>query len=495
MSAGGGAYPIVPPLPEFEERKSSDQTAAAGAGKTTQELAQVQEQALRDQAAAFEAQKAGTGEVRAQAEKAATIEAQGQQAEAGAAAYKLAQLSSPEALQADQMIERARQHVQQEQARLAAKPPPALFADSTGWDKVRKSIALTLGGFGDAIKARAAILAGHAPGAGDTVLRIIDMDVERQKAAIDKLRDSVVMSRTGLSDAEEARRELRQGVDLKAMAMVDAAKKLTAARLGALKIDQPAIDQHQAILALDQKKADFKAEYVKGLTTSLQSHWDKSTKTGTEEVHRVPTATGGAGNVPGQQAALARQVQVEAENLQKAPPLSEDTLQKLQSNELRAGAADESIASGPIKGIGATVGREVGAIPRNRYEGLSEQDRKTATSMDSMVQMLSHVMTGAGMTMSEATKKAGAFGFVPGDTPATMQDKLKRANELAGQFTRAPTTTPGAPPAAGTPAPSPPPSKERTEAIRSIKAHPSWRGLPNVQAIMKKYSIADAEVR
>jgi hypothetical protein len=294
---GAGVAVNFPGLPEFEKRDSKDTTNASHGGTTTQKLSDVQQQALGGIDQAAEAQKAGTGEVRTQAEKIAGVEAQGALDEQAAAKYKLDQLTSPAAYDADIAVSRARDNVKEQQARYAAMPPPSLFAAKDGWGKMRTAVSIGLAGMADAARARASILAGQGMPTYSTVTQLVEGEIARQKAAIDKQKDSVVMSRTGLSDAEDARRQLRGDIDLKAMAMLDNAKRLTTARLAAAKMDQPAIDQHQAILAIDAKKADLKADYVKGLTTTVQSGWDKSTKVGVDETHRAPTAGGGGGGV------------------------------------------------------------------------------------------------------------------------------------------------------------------------------------------------------
>lgn len=507
MSAGGGAYPIVPPLPEYERRDSKDTTASSKGGKTTQELSEVQQQALGGVDAATEAQKVGTGEVRQQAERVAGIEAQGALAEQGAAAWKLAQLSSQPALDADQAVARARDNVKAQQARYASMPAPALFADSTGWDKVRKSVAMALGGIGDAIRARAAILAHQGMPTLNTVGQIIDMDVERQKAAIDKQKDSVVMSRTGLSDAEEARRQLRGDIDIKAMAMLDNAKKLTVARLAAAKMDQPAIDQHQQILALDAKKADYKSEYVKGLTTSIQSGWDKSTKVGVDETHRVPTATGGGGGVEADKNAANFAV------LKNHGDWLANTMPGLSPDDVKAinrvmSTDDWMEGKGTVSSIASAAGldSETGISPRAK-EYLDRAHRAA--------EGLGRVQSGAAIGTVEGIRFMKSLTPRISDTPETLQMRAKNIVEdidARGQYMARPPRNPAAPavapagqpapaaaPTPGTkpPGPPPPPAANdlRSRVVAAMKADPARAGTPAGRVVMRKYGISPEELK
>lgn len=495
-AAGAGAVSVnFPGLPEYEQKKSTDTTSAAGGGTTTQALSPVQQQALDQQASAFDAQKAGTQEIADQAKANASIEAQGAAAELAAAQWKQDQLTSPAAYDADIAVARARQNVQDQQARYAAMPAPALFADRKGWDKAKGVIALLAGGISDAVAARAAILAHQSPPTTGALTRIIDMDIERQKANIDKLKDSVVMARTGLTDAEDARRQLRGDIDLKAMAMVDNAKKLTAMRLANQKIGQADIDQHQAILALDQKKADYKSEYVKGLTTSIQSRWDKSTKAGNETTNRSPTAGAGGGGVEADKnAANFAVLKNHGERLAaEMPSLSPEDIKAIN----RVMTTDDWISG---KGTVSAIAAAAGIDPET---GVSSRAKAYLDSAHRAAEGLGRVQSGAAIGTEEGKRFMQSLTPKISDTPKDLEMRAKNIREdinARGEFmARAPRNPGGVPPGQAAPAAAAPAPVQRspqaTALIAKLKAQPALRGSAAAKTAMKKFGVTEDDLK
>lgn len=433
MSAAGSAVAVnLPGLPEYEKR---DATVNPTFGKDTKtETLSPEQIAARDeQHARTEEEIAFTEKEKAQKLKAAAIDQQNADAALFAADAAEQLRTGPAAQKAAEYVTWARKHTRDEENRLAKMPAPALFADREGWGSVRLAVGMGLAGLGDGMMAAAMIRAGHAPSGRSTVSEIIDRDIARQRAAIDKQKDNVLIARTGIADAEEARRAVMADLDLKAKHMYKQAELLTRSRLAALKLDQATIDQTKEVLDLKRKQADHDAAYVANHSTTVTNRYD-SAKTTTETINRVPSASQ-EGKVPGQQAALARQALAELDKLDAGPLPSNATLKKVQDNALESSAADAAIEGAkPMSGTMSVLGRAADAIPRNRYEGLSERDRITIQTMDRSQQLLMHVMTGAGASVEEAKKKAEAFGWVAGDTPASMKAKIAGAKELAHQF-------------------------------------------------------------
>lgn len=374
----------------------------------------------------------------AQAEKVAGAELQNVEAaqfvEQGLEALR----TGPEAQKARDYIDMARARLRSEQDRLDKMPAPALFADRDAWGKVRLGVGFALAGLGDGMMAAAAIRAGHAPPTHSTAQTIIENDLNRQREAINKQRDTVVRARAGVDDAKEARNILLADVELKGKAMYRQLELLQRARLAALKLDQPSIDATKEILDANRAQKEQEAKFADAHGKNVKSRWD-SAKTTVEDINRTPATGGEAGKIPGQTAALARQALAEIDKLEKGPGLGPDALKTLQDNALVSGAADTAIErASPLTGPIAMAGRAIDAIPRNRYDKLSEQDRITAQTMDRMQQMLLHVMSGANAPTEEMKKKAESFGWVPNDTPASMKAKLQGARELMHQYTAQP---------------------------------------------------------
>jgi hypothetical protein len=461
-----------PALPEYEKRVSVT-GPSTGEDTKTERLSDEQKTKLGAVQDVASQEIAATAPVRALKEREAQIGQQDIEAQQFAADAEQNLRNGPEARAAQDYVDYARRRTREQEAKFDAAPPPALFADRNGWDSVRLAIGLGLAGLGDGMLAAAAIRAGHAPSNRNTVGDIISRDLERQRSAIEKLKDNVVTARTGLKDAEEARRVLLADLDLKAKAIYRKAEMLTRSRLAALKLDQAAIDQTKDILDIKSRVTQHEADYVKSHTDNVTKRWD-SAKATTETINRVPTA-GEAGKLPGQQVALAKQALVELEKLENGALPAPDALNKVQDNALTSSAADTSIEGGKLVSGGISMaGRALDVVPRNKYEGLSEQDRITFQSMDRAQQLLMHVMTGAGASMEEARKKAEAFGWVPGDTPASMKAKIAGAKELAHQFAG---TAPAASPA-GAPTPAvaqraPQTEDEKVSAAREVLADKS----------------------
>jgi len=147
---------------------------------------------------------------------------------------------------------------------IKAAPPPSLFADRKGWSKVTGALGLALGGFGDALAARAAARLGVSRGPG-AVQQIIEMDLNRQRENIKKLTDVQIMAKEGVKDAQAARDQALAKVDLKGAAMMSAAAAHTEQLLKAKGVELPAIQQNETILGLKRAEQDRKAAAVAGL--------------------------------------------------------------------------------------------------------------------------------------------------------------------------------------------------------------------------------------
>ncbi len=209
--------------------------------------------------------------------------------------------TGPEAQRVATYIDMARNRLRDQQDKLDKMPAPALFADREGWGKLRLGIGMAMAGLGDGMMAAAMIRAGHAPSGRSTVRDIIETDLERQRAAIARQKDSVVMARTGLDDAKEARNVLLADIELKGKQMYRKAELLTRERLAGLKLDQNSIDTTKEILDYNAAQAEQKSKFADAHGKNVKSRWD-SAKTTVEDVNRTPAATGKGGGVEAEKA-------------------------------------------------------------------------------------------------------------------------------------------------------------------------------------------------
>jgi hypothetical protein len=187
-----------------------------------------------------------------------------------------------------------------------AAPPPSLFADTKGWDKARRAIAISVAGLGEAISARANATLGRANGPS-AVASIIQMDLDRQREIIGRLKDNQIMAKEGVKDAQQARELALAKVDLKGAAMLNLAAAHTEELLKAKGVELPAIQQNEQVLLLRRQEQERKQAAVAGLA-------NEHTRTGakTETTNRtVPDTSSGNGrlavvkNADGSDAGLA----------------------------------------------------------------------------------------------------------------------------------------------------------------------------------------------
>lgn len=299
MSIGAVPYPIVPPLPEHETKTGTESSSTSGGTTEEKQLSDEQRKALEQRAAVTGEQIAATGEQRAQKEREAAVakefaDQEATTAEQQAAAHEQALAES------GKMISDARARAQVSQARYDAAPAPSLFKSGDTWHNALKGVFLGLGGLGDAMTKAAYLRVGKTAPQVDTVGDIINRDLESQKEHIAQLKDSVVMARTGIQDAYTARQQMLADVDLKGVAAYSKLEKLMRARLAALGMSAPEIEQHQQILALKEKQAEGQAKYVEPLVTSISKKFETTKKGSGEETNR----TGGAGAMKATEAAM-----------------------------------------------------------------------------------------------------------------------------------------------------------------------------------------------
>lgn len=298
MSIGAVPYPIVPPLPEHEHRTST--TSTEGPDRTTEQkqLSDEQKAALAARSAVTDEQIAATGEQRAQKEREAA--ARKDFADRDLALTDQQATENQRALEeAGKLVSDNRARTQVLTAQLNAVPSPSLFQKGDTWHNALKAVFLGLGGLGDAMTKAAYLRVGKAAPDIHTVDDVINRDLELQKEHIAKLKDDVVMARTGLQDAQQAREQMIADVNLKGAVAHGRLEKLLAARLAAIGMSAPEIEQHQQILAQREKQADFRAKYVEPLVTSLTKKFEATKKTN-EDVNR----TGGAGAMKATEAAM-----------------------------------------------------------------------------------------------------------------------------------------------------------------------------------------------
>lgn len=504
-----GTVPLIPPLPEYERQTDSSDTSARGGGAERKVMSPEQQKALAGLDQSTADQIAGTDEVRKhkEAENAVTSDLADQQAKAA----RQQELLTNQAIDAGaKTLEAARTRAREAEAKHDAAPAPKFFRDGDTWGNALRGLGLALGSAGDAMQRAAAIRVGAPAPSLHTVEGIIESDLNLQKDHLQRLSDAAVRARTGIADATEARRQMLADIDLRGASVYKRLEAVAKARLAALGMKAPEIEQHQAVLALKAARAQKQADYVAPTWESIHSTWEKTHKSGVEETNRVPTAAGkGPTESQAKTADLSAGMLNELKTIESLPPLSQDALAKVQSNELASNAADS--ATGVTGVIGAKLGRAVGVIPKTKYDGLSPEQQKSMNAWDSLVELRARQLTGAGMPNSEAIREARTLGYSPGDSPDVMQQKIARLKEsaqrgmtLSGpagaqlqQGGSEPSGVHAPAPAGSTPAPAtePPPFKPETprqQMIRLLKLNPNR---PGAAQVIQRWNITPEELR
>jgi hypothetical protein len=241
------------------------------------------QQALKDQDTQTAAAIAQTEESRKQAER----QAQAQKEQADAEQRALEQQNAMR----DAAIAKAQPTIDEWTTKLSAArqayekaPAPSLFADKDNAHKAIGAAALIGAAIADGFSAYGAVLSGHESKGAHFVNTIIANDLERQRENIKNLSDKAAMAKAGLQDADEAKKLLLADVDVKGAIMVKNAAAIAKAKMAAIGMAQPEIDQHKDILALQ----DIGLKYKEAAATHIQSQVD-SKVTADEQVQRTET--------------------------------------------------------------------------------------------------------------------------------------------------------------------------------------------------------------
>lgn len=278
---------VVNPQAAWEQSKTSPTST-----DTTKSLApeQVAQAASSDALAKDEA--AATAPKAAYDTGVAKIQAAGEANKEVIQGKTLAERSAVDEAQMAKIAARA-EDLRKAQEAIKATPASALFADRDGWSKARLAIGLALAGLGDAIGARASATL-HEQRAPSAVTNIINMDLDRQKANLQKLSDQQIMAKEGVKDAIQARQIALDKVDLKGVQMLSLAAQHMEAMLKDKGVEAPAIAQNEDILKVRRAEETRKAALAANLT---REHTAASSKTETTNRVTDPTPSAPTGRV------------------------------------------------------------------------------------------------------------------------------------------------------------------------------------------------------
>jgi len=177
-------------------------------------------------------------------------------------------------------IDEWRTRLRESMDRFDKLPAPKLFADGSTTENVLKAVGMVFAGLGDAITTRALVTAGHAPTGKNSVSDIIDADLARQRENAQRLSDRIVMARTGLGDAQQARAQLLAEVDQRGAVAYKRVDLIAKARLAGTGMDAAKIQATLDQLGFRTKMEELKLASVAPLVGHVdQTHQEA---TGTE---------------------------------------------------------------------------------------------------------------------------------------------------------------------------------------------------------------------
>lgn len=261
---------LVPPPPEVIIRNEHADSATAGGGeervRETPERTAVRgeiDQLTSDHAAAV-ARKLEHDQA------AADIEAQAKQAQVDL--FDANQKAHADALRATQSgIDEWKTRLRESMANYDAAPAPKLFADKDTPHKVIGGIGLVLAGIGDAMGRAAAVRVGQSGSEWNTVTKIIESDLGRQRENIQRLSDRMVSAKTGLADAQAARQQLLAEVDQRGAVAFKRADLVAQARLAGQGKDAATIRAMLDQLGWRQKSVEMKESSVAPLVDHVNT--------------------------------------------------------------------------------------------------------------------------------------------------------------------------------------------------------------------------------
>lgn len=315
---------------------------------------------------------------------------------------------------------------------------------------------------------------GKDPGSMSTARDIIERDLEGQREAVARAKDSLLQARTGLQDVDAARKAMLDDIDLKGAAMAQKGAALLRANLAARGVPQAQIDADKRIADLEALGAKQKLEVAGRLTTRVDDHFQSAWKQGGDEINRTPTTPKG-GNLAGADVDRVNQLTRSVGELDSTIGLIKKNPEAYEEARSAMEAERQRQAVEGVPGVGKAavgVGKAVGLVPPSPevglkgdalriYQGLNKAQMSLAGTWGGVIRESDVQNAGTQMGLLGSDKEA-AIETLSG-IKGTMQNGLD--TWMANKSINLPPGTPGAggasvapPPATPQPQSKPPPS-------------------------------------
>jgi hypothetical protein len=521
MSAGAIPYPIVPPLPLKEER-----TTIHGLEGST--LAPEQLQNIAEQRAVEQEQANVVARETEHRQKIADVETALETERADEMGRQAAARAKVEA-QANSDVDSWKKNLNEAYTAAIRAPAPSLFRGGASTsENVLRAFGMFMIGASDAVMNSIAVQQGRAPGSNQ-LHDFIAADLATQRDNIQHLNDRVVMARTGVKDANEAREQMLAQVDARGAAVYKRLEALARARLSGMKVPTIQIEGDKRIQELAAEGVKYRQSSVAPLTRK----WEQPTK---EIINREPTDVKppqpGSADVE-----AANRLQSDIKNLDRTiaeiekNPAAWDEVRSNDESWQRSEAAGKNPVIGTFRAVGQAIPGGLAVAPE---QGLTKPESKQIHQ--GMAGVKTGIAKGYGGVVAKhdvenAGTEIGALNQSASEMAKTLRkwrDTYQRSltnyqtnrNVRVGDEQAAPVpsaTSTAAPEDINSEAPLPEDPKAqsidelqskapaaapsdpmkatetiRDRAIRMLRANPNRKG---ATAIRKNYNITDEELR
>lgn len=296
------------------------------------------------------------------------------------------------------------------------------FADKGIANQIAAIVGGAVGGFGSA--------AFGGPNQAVAILNTrIQQDFDRQKANITNAQHIAELRRRGVVDVENelerelAALEIKQSHAHKAAAAFGEAVALRAGIPAAAAKGDLLVAQQNAEAATLGMKAAQRFE--------RHATFDK-TVADTQIRTRAPGAGAAGGKATESQNKLAlygRTIENELKTIGTAAALTPDVLEKYQTNQARAAAADADALKGDLNAAWVGAKRWLGLTPASRYEGINPEAQKILNAVDNAREALARIHSGGAIPTAEDYAFVDQFSPKAGDSPELIRQKLARMGE------------------------------------------------------------------
>lgn len=513
-------YPMMPPAPAREFRKTTPgveygvlnpaqkTNLAENDALTQQQMDDITGpgRQLRDQRAGLDAQAAAE-----QAAEAARIAQEREQADQRTAA----DLSTWK-----NRLEGAYKDAQ-------TVPSPRLFADGSTAENVLRGVGLALAGLGDGIRDASAARQGRGPGPS-TFFRLIDMDLQRQREHIGKLKDNVLMARTGAQDAQTARGIALAEIDAKGAGIMKRLEGVAKARLGQLNRGALAgdVEQNAVLREIQAKRLEYKKSSLQGLherhatpttesiTRDVTSNMPKPPTPGAEDVKEANRLEA---DIQAQKNALALiekdpkawdefRNNTEAWQRKQAPDKA-TVMKEVRALGQWAGLADVA----PEQGLNSTSGKELhqymtqintgiakgygGVITEGDRDAAGSEQANLSQSAQEKIPGLKRLIARNEAALQAYHANRGVMQRQPAAASPTGPQPVAPTGPTGPQ-TMVPASTPTATPSKPIPQVRNAQAKSARETwIEAFKQRPSIRNTDGGRAAMQTHNITEADLR